>query len=194
MEFQKVLLIVCFLKCFYLVRARQFRVTDQVYLDIRDENKDLGRVVIGLFGDLAPKAVKNFKVLATNGINGMSYKGTSFNRIIKRFMIQGGDVVSDDGTGSVSIYGESFEDENLDTQHSSAGFVSMANKGRNTNGCQFIITTIGTPWLDNLHTIVGKHLGVDQGVYGTTDHVFFDIRFLSLDDAEDGDIKTYQFM
>ncbi|XP_059060505.1 peptidyl-prolyl cis-trans isomerase, rhodopsin-specific isozyme-like isoform X1 [Achroia grisella] len=156
MEFQKVLLIVCFLKCFYLVRARQFRVTDQVYLDIRDENKDLGRVVIGLFGDLAPKAVKNFKVLATNGINGMSYKGTSFNRIIKRFMIQGGDVVSDDGTGSVSIYGESFEDENLDTQHSSAGFVSMANKGRNTNGCQFIITTIGTPWLDNLHTIVGK--------------------------------------
>ncbi|CAB3231044.1 unnamed protein product [Arctia plantaginis] len=71
-------------------------------------------------------------------------------------MVQGGDVVSDDGTGSISIYGETFDDENLDTQHSVAGFVSMANKGRNTNGCQFLITTTGTPWLDDLHTVVGK--------------------------------------
>ncbi|CAG9784407.1 unnamed protein product [Diatraea saccharalis] len=86
----------------------------------------------------------------------MSYKGTSFNRIIKRFMIQGGDVVFDDGTGSVSIYGETFPDENLDTEHSVAGFVSMANRGKNTNGCQFLITTTGTPWLDNLHTVIGK--------------------------------------
>ncbi|KAL0894793.1 hypothetical protein ABMA27_013319 [Loxostege sticticalis] len=147
---------------FYILRsacvvdARQFRVTDQVYFDIQDEDKPLGRVVIGLFGDLAPKAVKNFKVLATKGIKGKSYKGTSFNRIIKRFMVQGGDVVADDGTGSISIYGETFADENLDTEHSIAGFVSMANKGKNTNGCQFIITTTGTPWLDNLHTVIGK--------------------------------------
>ncbi|XP_069357768.1 peptidyl-prolyl cis-trans isomerase, rhodopsin-specific isozyme-like isoform X2 [Maniola hyperantus] len=68
----------------------------------------------------------------------------------------GGDVVSDDGTGSISIYGPTFPDENLDTQHSSAGFVSMANKGKNTNGCQFIITTKGTPWLDGIHTVIGK--------------------------------------
>ncbi|CAH2104662.1 unnamed protein product [Euphydryas editha] len=136
--------------------ARQFRITDQVYLDVKSENKFLGRIVIGLFGDLAPRAVKNFKVLATKGINGKSYKGTSFNRIIKRFMIQGGDVVSDDGKGSISIYGETFEDENLDTEHTIAGFVSMANKGKNTNGCQFIITTKGTPWLDGLHTVIGK--------------------------------------
>ncbi|OWR44598.1 peptidyl-prolyl cis-trans isomerase rhodopsin-specific isozyme like protein [Danaus plexippus plexippus] len=98
----------------------------------------------------------NFKVLATKGIKGRSYKGTSFNRIIKRFMIQGGDVVSDDGTGSISIYGKTFKDENLETQHTDAGFVSMANKGKDTNGCQFIITTKPTPWLDNLHTVVGK--------------------------------------
>lgn len=70
-------------------QARQFRVTDQVFLDIKSENKPLGRIVIGLFGDLAPKAVKNFKVLATKGINGKSYKGTIFNRVIKRFMVQG---------------------------------------------------------------------------------------------------------
>jgi hypothetical protein len=64
-------------------------VTDQVYFDIENEEKALGRIVIGLFGDLAPNAVNNFKVLATKGIKGNSYKGTTFNRIIKRFMIQG---------------------------------------------------------------------------------------------------------
>ncbi|XP_053625869.1 peptidyl-prolyl cis-trans isomerase, rhodopsin-specific isozyme-like isoform X2 [Plodia interpunctella] len=136
------LLFIVLLKSSCLVTARQFRVTDQVYLDIRSEDKSLGRIVIGLFGDLAPKTVKNFKVLATKGINGKSYKG--------------GDVVFDNGTGSISIYGDTFEDENLDTQHSMAGFVSMANKGKDTNGCQFIITTTGTPWLDNLHTVIGK--------------------------------------
>ncbi|XP_045775252.1 peptidyl-prolyl cis-trans isomerase, rhodopsin-specific isozyme-like isoform X2 [Maniola jurtina] len=98
------------------ISARQLRVTDQVFLDIHHQDKPLGRIVIGLFGDLAPKAVKNFKILATKGIKGKSYKGTRFNRIIKRFMIQ----------------------------------------GKNTNGCQFIITTKGTPWLDGIHTVIGK--------------------------------------
>ncbi|CAK1549919.1 unnamed protein product [Leptosia nina] len=144
------------LQFFGTVYARQLRVTDQVFFDIANDEKPLGRIVIGLFGDLAPKAVKNFKVLATKGINGKSYKGTSFNRIIKRFMVQGGDVVSDNGAGSISIYGEVFDDENLDTEHTYAGFVSMANKGKNTNGCQFIITLKGTPWLDGLHTVIGK--------------------------------------
>ncbi|KOB78538.1 Peptidyl-prolyl cis-trans isomerase [Operophtera brumata] len=156
MDFYSMFLLTFLSNCFYFAGARQFRVTDQVYLDIHREDKPLGRVVIGLFGDLAPKAVKNFKVLATKGVDGKSYKGTSFNRIIKRFMVQGGDVVSDDGLGSISIYGETFEDENLDTQHTMAGFVSMANKGRDTNGCQFLITTTGTPWLDKLHTVIGR--------------------------------------
>ncbi|XP_041987137.1 peptidyl-prolyl cis-trans isomerase, rhodopsin-specific isozyme-like [Aricia agestis] len=138
------------------ISGRQFRVTDQVYLDIEVDDEPLGRIVIGLFGDLAPKAVKNFKVLATKGIKGKSYKRTIFTRVIKRFMVQGGDIVSNDGYGSLSIYGEKFDDENLDTEHTGAGFVSMANKGKNTNGCQFIITVKGTPWLDGLHTVIGK--------------------------------------
>ncbi|CAH2243435.1 jg9351 [Pararge aegeria aegeria] len=131
--------------------ARQFRVTDQVYLDVHSKDKPIGRIVIGLFGDLAPKAVKNFKILATKGVKGKSYTGTRFNRIIKRFMIQGGDVVADDGTGSISIYGNTFADENLDTHHSGAGFVSMANKGRtlhdykhwnfNVNTADFMVVT-----------------------------------------------------
>lgn len=60
-----------------------------MFLDIKSEERMLGRVVIGLFGDLAPRAVRNFKVLATKGVNGKSYKGTCINRIIKRFMVQG---------------------------------------------------------------------------------------------------------
>ncbi|CAK1603125.1 unnamed protein product [Parnassius mnemosyne] len=152
----KVFILNYFIQCILFADARQFRVTDQVYFDIHREDKAVGRIVIGLFGDLAPRAVKNFKVLASKGIRGKSYKGTSFTRIIKRFMIQGGDIVNDDGSGSISIYGETFDDENLDTQHSVAGFVSMANRGKNTNGCQFIITTTGTPWLDGLHTVIGK--------------------------------------
>lgn len=72
-----------------IFQGRQFRVTDQVFFEIHREDQTLGRIVIGLFGDLAPKAVKNFKVLATKGVNGKSYKGTRFNRIIKRFMVQG---------------------------------------------------------------------------------------------------------
>ncbi|CAH2066765.1 unnamed protein product, partial [Iphiclides podalirius] len=126
----KIFLLIYLTQCVLVIDARQFRVTDQVYLDIQREDKA--------------------------GIKGKSYKGTSFIRIIKRFMIQGGDVVNDDGSGSISIYGEAFDDENLDTQHTVAGFVSMANRGKNTNGCQFIITTTGTPWLDGLHTVIGK--------------------------------------
>lgn len=72
-----------------MFQARQFRITDRVYFDIHSEDKPLGKIVVGLFGDLAPRAVENFKVLASNGINGRSYRGTKFNRIIKRFMIQG---------------------------------------------------------------------------------------------------------
>lgn len=71
-------------------------------------------------------------------------------------MVQGGDILHGDGNGSVSIYGEYFEDENLEMNHSIGGFVGMANQGPDTNGCQFYITTVATPWLDGKHTIFGK--------------------------------------
>lgn len=71
-------------------------------------------------------------------------------------MIQGGDIVAGDGSGSISIYGRQFEDENMEINHTDVGFVAMANRGPDTNGCQFYITTMHAPWLDGKHTIFGK--------------------------------------
>lgn len=68
----------------------------------------------------------------------------------------GGDIVSGDGRGSISIYGKYFEDENLTIDHTGPGFIGMANKGPNKNGCQFYITTMKSPWLNGKHTIFGK--------------------------------------
>ena len=72
-----------------LLQAETFKVTDQVYFDIMIDNHPAGRIVIGLFGEIAPKTVKNFVTLATTGIAGKTYIGTTFHRVIKKFMIQG---------------------------------------------------------------------------------------------------------
>uniref|UniRef100_A0A7G3AT00 Peptidyl-prolyl cis-trans isomerase n=1 Tax=Lutzomyia longipalpis TaxID=7200 RepID=A0A7G3AT00_LUTLO len=136
--------------------AATYKVTSQVFLDVVYDGKDLGRIVIGLFGEEAPKTVRNFRKICLKGINGKSYNGTRFHRVIKRFMVQGGDIVSGDGRGSLSIYGDTFDDENLNLLHTGPGFVGMANRGPDTNGCQFYLTTMATPWLNGKHTIFGK--------------------------------------
>jgi cyclophilin family peptidyl-prolyl cis-trans isomerase len=108
-----------------------------------------GDITIELFADKTPKTVNNFVFLAREGF----YNGVIFHRVIADFMVQGGDPT---GTGSGGP-GYKFEDEfNPTLKHDKPGVLSMANAGRNTNGSQFFITHVPTPWLDMKHTVFGE--------------------------------------
>lgn len=139
-----------------------YEITHRVYLDVDIEDQRQGRIVIGLYGEVVPKTVENFRALCTGekskGSSGkpLHYKGTPFHRIVPGFMIQGGDIVSSDGKGYDSIYGGTFPDENFKIKHSHAGVISMVNSGPDSNGSQFFITTVKASWLDGEHVVFGK--------------------------------------
>ncbi len=119
-------------------------------------NNDIYNVELKLYDNETPLTCKNFRTIAKQGINGTKYNGNTFHRVIKNFMLQGGDIINGDGSGSISIYGDKFKDENLETKHNKPGLLSMANSGPNTNGSQFFITTVETPHLDGKHVIFGE--------------------------------------
>ena len=113
---------------------------------------NMGTIEIELFADQTPKTVENFVGLSEKGY----YNGVIFHRVIKNFMIQGGDPTGT-GRGGASFWGGKFEDEIVsDLKHDTPGILSMANAGPNTNGSQFFITLVATPWLDGKHTVFGK--------------------------------------
>lgn len=141
---------------------RAFSTLPKVYFKVSAKGVNIGKIVFELRTDVAPKTAENFRQLCigssekTPSGHTLSYKGSVFHRVIPNFMCQGGDFTRGDGTGGQSIYGVQFPDENFTLKHDTAGVLSMANDGPNTNGSQFFITTVKCMWLDGKHTVFGK--------------------------------------
>ncbi|PHS58158.1 MAG: peptidylprolyl isomerase [Sulfurimonas sp.] len=125
-----------------------------------------GKIELELFPDVAPLAVENFTTHIKNGY----YNKIAFHRIIKGFMIQGGDP-TESGRGGQSIWKKPFKDEYKNKTFNEAGILAMANAGPSTNGSQFFITTAKTPWLNGRHTIFGKVIASTMNTINKLDNV-----------------------
>lgn len=146
-----------------------YTVTHEAWFEVEIKDHEghgdnyYGKFHVGLFGDTVPMTVLNFVSLAkgykvkTGGSpQRLYYKNTPIHRIVQDFVIQMGDVTTMDGLGGASIFGPQFNDENFILSHRSAGFLSMANGGPDSNGSQFFITLVKARWLDNKHVVFGK--------------------------------------
>ena len=129
----------------------------KAFLTIQSGTQTLGRLELILYEETVPRTVENFChfLRQQGGGKGGGYLNSTFHRIIRGFMCQGGDFINGDGTGSTSLYGNKFPDENFHHRHDRSGVLSMANSGKDTNGSQFFITFRPTPHLDGKHVVFG---------------------------------------
>ncbi|XP_060192932.1 peptidyl-prolyl cis-trans isomerase CYP40-like [Lycium barbarum] len=180
------------------------------YLDISIGGELEGRMVIELYKDIVPKTVENFRALCTGekGIGPhtgvpLHYKGSCFHHVVRGFMLQGGDISAGNGTGGESIYGLTFEDENLKLKHERKGMLSMANSGPNTNGSQFFITASQAHILDGKNIVFGRvirGLGMIRAIeHGKTSEDGFPALPVTIEDcgeipegADDGTINFFK--
>lgn len=138
-------------------------IRPRCFMDVAVDNILLGRIVFELFDDFCPLTCENFRALCT-GEKGLGkttgkplhYQGVIFHRVVKSFMVQCGDFSAGNGTGGESVFGGTFQDENFDLKHDQPFLLSMANRGPDTNGSQFFITTQPTPHLDGIHVVFGR--------------------------------------
>jgi len=145
-----------------------------VYLSLSINDQPAGRIVFRLFDDACPNTARNFRELAT-GQPGFGYAGSAIHRVVPDFMIQGGDITHRDGTGGISIYGPTFEDESFRHLHDRPGLLSMANRGPNTNSSQFFITTVPAPWCDRKNVVFGEVIEGMELVYRIQSYACGDI-------------------
>jgi cyclophilin family peptidyl-prolyl cis-trans isomerase len=134
----------------------------RVFLDVQIGDYAPKRIVIRLFTDMCPKTCESFRALCTGELgttrsgHPLFYQDVPFHRVIRRFMMQGGDFENKDGTGGESIYGGKMKDENFAMKHDRRGLLCMANSGPDTNGSQFFILFAPAPHLDGKHVVFGE--------------------------------------
>jgi len=144
------------------VNANDEKQRIRCFFDITLGGLHCGRITFELFNDIVPKTAENFRALCTGEKDlgkttekPLHYRNVIFHRVVKDFMIQSGDFSAGNGTGGESIYGGTFDDENFELKHDKPFLLSMANRGKNTNGSQFFITTQPAPHLNNVHVVFG---------------------------------------